>query len=519
MFVPLWTALLHPQLPPDFLEDLKYAVFALGDSSYAKYNWVGKKMSRRLESLGASAVIERGEADDQNEWGVESTFPQWVDRLFESIEPLHPLPPHAQRLSADEIPPARVVMNKLLPSDASSRRSIKWSTDTQWATILENQRVTAPDWFQDVRHIEMRIDGVTQQTPLYEAGDVLEIKPENTDESVQRFLESAGWANIADDMFEFSATSPDQPLPPHLPDKYVATLRQVLTEELDVSCVPRISFLEWLAAFSEGDMQEKLRFFCSGEGQDELMDYALRPKRTINEVMHEFRTSRVPPQYVFDLLPPLRPRGFSISSSPSSHDGKVDLLVAIVRYRTMLKTERRGLCTDYLARIKPGSRLQVRFDRTGILRLPQGQTPLIMVGPGTGVAPFRALMEERIRAGATNNLLFFGCRSRSKDFYFKEEWERAEQAGHLTLCVAASRDQDDKVYVQHQIPTFSRQIWEFIQRGGSIYICGSSTQMPKAVKKSLLAVFSTEGDLRPAEAEALWDQLERDNRVREETWG
>ncbi|KAK4055080.1 NAPDH-dependent diflavin reductase [Microbotryomycetes sp. JL201] len=518
-FVPLWTALLHPQLPSDFLEDLRYAVFALGDSSYAKYNWVGKKMSRRLDSLGARAVVDLGEADDQNEWGVESTFPQWMDQLFAKIDNLHPLPQGVQPTPEHETPPARVRMRRIADQRAAKRTRPMWAGDARWARIGENARVTAQDWFQDVRSLELRIEDVSAESTLYEAGDVLEIKPENAPEDVERFLSSAGWTDIADDYFEFSPSNADQPLAPHLPRSYIATLRQILTEELDVSSVPRVSFFEWLAAFSEGDMQEKLRYFCTGEGQDELIEYTLRPRRTINEVMYEFRSSNVPPEYVFDLLPPIRPRGFSISSSPAAHDGKVDLLVAIVRYRTILSVPRKGLCTSYLSRLSAGDRLQVRFDKSGVLRLPPNKAPLIMVGPGTGVAPFRALMEERKRVGARENLLFFGCRSVEKDFYFREQWEQFKREGVLTLSVAPSRDQDDKVYVQHKIPEFARQIWDYIERGGYIYVCGSSTQMPRSVKKALLNVFCLQGQMTETEAEQFWERLDKEGRIREETWG
>lgn len=191
----------------------------------------------------------------------------------------------------------------------------------------------------------------------------------------------------------------DQPLPPHLPTPYRTTLRHLLTNELDIACVPRVSFFEWLAAFSEGDMAEKLRWFCTGEGQvsysplcisvpvgltlplqDDLIDYTLRPRRTILEVMYEFRAAKIPPEYILDLLPPLRVRGFSIASSSkvgdvlsTKHAGYtdrmstqvqpdvVDLLVAIVKYKSSLSIPRKGVCTTYLSSLKPGSRQFLPF--------------------------------------------------------------------------------------------------------------------------------------------------------------
>ncbi|KWU44309.1 riboflavin synthase domain-like protein [Rhodotorula sp. JG-1b] len=542
-FVPLWTALLHPGLPPDFLEDLRrvieapYAVFGLGDSSYGKYNWVGKKLSRRLDALGAHAVVERGEGDDQNEWGVESTFPGWLDELMSAIDPLFPPSADFVPLAATARPPARVRLEKVASTsqqrDSSSavngastplptNGALLWTDDARWARLVKNDRVTAPEWYQDVREIELEIEGVDpdERNRLYAAGDVLEIRPCNSAEDVERFLQSAGWTDMADQVLAIYPTSHDQPLPPHLPAGYRTTLRHLLTHELDISSVPNYSFFEWLAHFCEGDMQERLREFASPAGYDELLDYARRPRRTINEVLYEFRSAQIPPEYLFDLLPLIRPRGFSISSSPSSHDGKVDLLVAIVSYKTILSVPRKGLTTSWLSTLKPGARVPVRFDTSGLLKLPPSPAPLVMIGPGTGVAPFRALMEERIRAGADENLLFFGCRSVKVDFYFREFWEDLAKQGKLTLSVAPSRDQEDKIYVQHQIPEYAGQLWDYVTRGGYIYVCGSSTLMPKAVKKALLAVFKSEGKLADdAAAETLWEQLEKEGRITEETWG
>ncbi|GAA5862718.1 hypothetical protein JCM3774_001895 [Rhodotorula dairenensis] len=540
-FVPLWTALLHPGLPPDFLEDLRYAVFALGDSSYGKYNWVGKKLSRRLDALGAHAVTERGEGDDQNEWGVESTFPGWLDELMSTIDPLYPRAPGFVPLAATARPPARVRLEKVASTsqqqqqqqqqqganngtDAAANAALLWTDDARWARLIKNERVTAPDWYQDVREIELEVEGVDpdERKRLYAAGDVLEIRPRNSDEDVNRFLQSAGWTEQADEVVAIYPTDSDQSLPPHLPSGYRTSLRHLLTYELDISSVPNYSFFEWLAHFCEGEMQERLREFASPAGYDELLDYARRPRRTINEVLYEFRSAQIPPEYIFDLLPLIRPRGFSISSSPSSHDGKVDLLVAIVTYKTILSVPRKGLTTSWLASLEPGARIPVRFDTSGLLKLPPTPAPLIMVGPGTGVAPFRALMEERVRAGAdgTENLLFFGCRSVKADFYFRQFWQDLVDEGKLTLSIAPSRDQEDKVYVQHRIPEYASQIWDYITRGGYIYVCGSSTLMPKAVKKALLGVFRSQGALSDeATAEALWERLEKEGRIIEETWG
>ncbi|KDE06917.1 hypothetical protein MVLG_02805 [Microbotryum lychnidis-dioicae p1A1 Lamole] len=543
-FLPLWTSLLHPELPRDFLQDLRYAVFALGDSSYAKYNWAGKKLSRRLDNLGATAVVERGEADDQNLWGVESTFPSWLERFYQAIDPLFAPAPHFKPLSIDDVPPPRIRLTKVNPNHehAVSKEALSWANDARWAKVVEIKRTTPEDWFQDVRKFEVEFvkDELSKwddEAIRYSAGDVLEIRPQNSPEDVDRFLSSAGWTELAHQPFRLEAYNENRPLPSHFPQPFITTLHYLLTYELDISGVPRLSFFEWLAHFSEGDMKEKLQFFCTGEGQDDLNDYTLRPRRTINEVMYEFRSAKVPIEYILDLLPPLRPRAFSIASTPEAHQGHVELLIAIVKYKTNMSTPRKGVCTSWLAGREVGEKMWVRFDRSGLLRSPVKRgRPLIMVGPGTGVAPFRALMEERIREGAKDNMLFFGCRSLANDFHFQAEFSQMRDQGFLKLITAASRDQEDKIYVQHLIPSQSALIWDWIhQHRGSIYICGSSTNMPKSVKKAFLQVFiqnQSEGEGEGSDkeneeekrrvdqkAEAWWETLEKEGRIVEETWG
>lgn len=163
----------------------------------------------------------------------------------------------------------------------------------------------------------------------------------------------------------------------------------------------------------------------------------------------------------------------------------VELLVAIVKYKTILKLPRKGIATSWLAQLKPGQNLSVGFT-SGSMRLPEDLArPIILIGPGTGIAPFRAFIQERLAiAGCrknehetsndtTKNLVFFGCRSRKSDYYFKEEWELLDKAGQITFDLAASRDQDDKVYVQHRLLKHSKLVWDYLGRqNGILYISG-----------------------------------------------
>ncbi|GAA6019501.1 hypothetical protein JCM11491_000979 [Sporobolomyces phaffii] len=569
-FLPLWNALLHPDLPPDFLEDLDYAVFGLGDSSYPKYNWVAKKFTRRMQTLGARAVVERGEGDDQNEFGVESTFPQWAKRLFEQLEFAYPPPPGFEPMSDDFLPPPSIVLEPSSSSLTNAARACSggesssdpgfrpresgWATDCRWATLVRNERTTSLDWWQDVREIEIAVDD-SEEPFSYAAGDVLELRPHNDPDEVQRFIETLGWEEDADVKKRWTAKDLAHPLPPHFPTPLETTLRSLLTTELDISSVPKVGVFEWLSRFAvapradqvpllaesqdeneigEQDMAAKLKEFASPQGQDGLNDYALRPRRTLTEILFEFKRvvhKRIPIEYALDWIPSMRSRGFSISSSPAAHaTNRIQLLVAVVRYKTNLSIERRGVATRWIESLEPGSRFPIRLDRTGQLRLPPSSTPLnadaapplVMVGPGTGVAPFRALIEERTRLGIRDNILFFGCRSLAADAHYRTYFSNLQDAGLLRYSIAASRDQEEKIYVQHRLLEHAALVAEWLseKRGGYLYICGSSTAMPRAVKKAVLSVLQSSGQCSSVEdAETRWDCLEREGRIREEVWG
>jgi sulfite reductase alpha subunit-like flavoprotein len=206
-----------------------------------------------------------------------------------------------------------------------------------------------------------------------------------------------------------------------------------------------------------------------------MYDYSNRPRRTIAEVLLEFKSAQIPLEYIADVFPEIRPRQFSIASSSKVNSRRVELLVAIVKYKTILKLPRKGVATSWLATLQPGHKVAVDFVK-GTLRLPEDHaTPVICIGPGTGIAPFRSLINERLSSHpeSKNNVIFFGCRSAKKDFYFADEWITLQAKGDVKLVLAASRDQEDKIYVQHRIKDEAELLWEYIgQRSGVVYISG-----------------------------------------------
>ena len=330
------------------------------------------------------------------------------------------------------------------------------------AKVLVNERVTPATHWQDVRHLVMSTPSLHPYTP----GDVLTIYPKNFPVDVNEFLKIMQWESVADDPLKFISTSSSSTTPlPNLPTDSDITLRKLLTNHLDIMSIPRRSFFAQLAHFTDDDFQrDRLLEFTNPEYIDELYDYTTRPRRSILEVLQEFETVKIPWQRICSIIPAMRGRQFSIASalSPSSlqdHETRIELLIAIVKYRTVIKRIRQGVCTRYIATLKPGQEIRVTLNKGGLgVTKDETKKPIVMVGPGTGVAPMRALIYQRkycrqelqdqsnepteTPGSRKKDILFFGCRNAEADFFFKSDWDNLVAEGvPLDVFPAFSRDQ------------------------------------------------------------------------------
>ncbi|KAJ7678562.1 hypothetical protein B0H17DRAFT_1161341 [Mycena rosella] len=467
---PMWKTLLRSDLPSDLFDDLAFAVFGLGDSAYEKFCWPAKKLSRRLSSLGATEICERGEGDDQDPLGLDGALEPWMGKVLDALLRSYPLPDHLEIIPAATVPSARVSCNT---------------------------RITAEDWYQDVRHLEFDFDEEIRHT-RFSPGDVAVVRPLALASDVDTFLRSMYWLDVADIPLRITHTMTDQSLPEHLPA--VVTPRALFTEYLDFNAVPRRSFFEYLRYFTDDELErEKLDEFLSREGADDLYEYCYKVRRTIREVLSEFRHVKIPMEYIFDVFPPLRPRQFSIASSIKRFPSQIHLCVAIVKYRTKLKVPRRGVCTAFLASLQPGDKVQIGLEK-GLIKLPaDNNTPVICVGPGTGVAPMRAVIQERVHLGAHANTLYFGCRSATKDQHYASDWRTHASADALAYRAAFSRDSPEgtkRVYVQDLIEEDAERVWGcYVEARASLYRGRSANKMPLAVKNALRSAAETYGGL------------------------
>nr|XP_020456781.1 NADPH-dependent diflavin oxidoreductase 1 [Monopterus albus]XP_020456782.1 NADPH-dependent diflavin oxidoreductase 1 [Monopterus albus]XP_020456783.1 NADPH-dependent diflavin oxidoreductase 1 [Monopterus albus] len=520
-----WRFLFKKSLPAGSLSRLDCGVLGLGDSSYPKFNFVAKKLHKRLLNLGANVLLPVGLADDQHDLGPDAVIDPWLTSFWEKVFALYPSLTDVIPLREDEPLPPTYTFHFLDDVNKQTDERLRILTEQTVhsqshpfpARLLSNKRVTELSHFQDVRHIEFDISGSNIE---FAAGDVVSMCPCNAPEDVQQFCQMLGLDPEA--RFILRATDKSA-VPARLPQP--CTVHHLVESYLDIAAVPRRSFFELLSTFATNELERgKLLEFSSASGQSELHSYCNLPRRTALEVLADFphTTSELKADYLLDLFPEIQPRFFSIASSLKAHPHRLQILVAVVCYKTKLSKPRRGLCSTWLASLDPaqGEVYVPLWVKKGCLKFPKEKdTPVILVGPGTGVAPFRAALQERLAEGKTANILFFGCRSESKDFYFRSEWEEMIKAGYLTLFTAFSRDQEDKVYVQHRVRENTGLLWDLItNKSACCYIAGNAKQMPASVSDALKEVFQQEGGVSAEEADEMLAAMEKTGRLQYETW-
>ncbi|XP_030853099.1 NADPH-dependent diflavin oxidoreductase 1, partial [Strongylocentrotus purpuratus] len=322
-----WRFIMRKDLPGDSLNQLKFSVLGLGDSSYPKFNYVAKKLFRRLIQLGASDLIPLGLGDDQHELGPDAVIDPWLTSLWKEVLSLYPLPSGLEIIPAHVCPPARYNVRFIESMENGFMKDIADTPIVEprssvapnnlcpfHAKMVANERLTAPDHFQDVRLVKL---DVQESNIKYSPGDVLMIQPRNLTSSVDAFLQNMNLD--PDQMITISQGDPDVPLPPSWLLPPTCSIRYLATNYLDINSIPRRSFFEMLAHHARNELErEKFQEFDSAEGQQELYTYCNRPRRTILETLQDFPhvSSTIPLQYLLDVIPAIQPRAFSIASSP-----------------------------------------------------------------------------------------------------------------------------------------------------------------------------------------------------------
>lgn len=440
------------------LNHLHYAVVALGDTAYPLFCKAGEDVDKRFAHLNAKRMAELKKCDID----YEKEAHQWLDELIEAVF-----------YQKNAMNPAPILQPNI--QSTSSRKII----DATVATIIN---LNDEHSNKETYHIELE----TADSLDYEPGDSLAIVPANPEPSVQRVLRLMGLNGFEN--FEYKGV--------------VDTALHLLKNKLNLRFLPERIVKRY--AELVGKEIPALRL--------DLADLLqLYPAESANPVG---------PQQIISLLEPIVPRLYSISSSPAAH-GKSEVHLTVSKHNFIFDSQKLlGLCSGYLSDLQIGARLKVYLQKNNAFKLPPPDEDLIMIGPGTGIAPFRSFLFERDAAGASGrNWLFFGEQHFVSDFLYQTELQSFYELGVLTkLNTAFSRDQKEKVYVQQKIEKHAGELMEWLDRGAHIYICGSKDPMSMDVEKALLKIFSQKKNISMAEAEEKLQLLSETGRYHKDVY-
>ncbi len=463
------------------LEGATFAVLALGDSSYEHFCQTGKEFDARLEELGARRLHDRVDCDVD----FDDPAARWTEAVLRHLE---------EEFEESGGDTANVVPFSGQP--AAQEKSAYGRANPFPAEVLENLKLTGRGSGKDIRHLELSLEGSGLS---FEPGDSLSVVARNHDEVVFELMEAAGLNS------DEIVSTPRGDLP----------LEDALRHDYEITTVTP-PFLKAWAELAENEALDRL---LEPDNADQLTDY--RWGRQIIDVLQEFPVAGLEAEQFVGMLRKLQPRDYSIASSYNANPDEVHLTVAAVRYHSYGRN-RYGVASTFLSdQVEPGETVPVYVQRNKNFRLPDDPaTPIIMIGPGTGIAPFRAFVEEREYQGAEGrNWLFFGDQHFRTDFLYQTEWQRWLRDGVLTrMDVAFSRDTAEKVYVQHRLLEHGRDIYAWLQEGANLYVCGDAERMAPDVHAALERIVAEQGGLSRDKAGEYMKTLQREKRYQRDVY-
>jgi sulfite reductase (NADPH) flavoprotein alpha-component len=477
---------------PD-LKHLSFSVLALGDKNYSDFCGAGKKFDERFEKLGARRMLPRVDCDLDYETPAKAWAEAVFARLVES--------PTANSPGAISDPSRTTGSLDSMATDpvntsSSSNRPFSRSNPFP-ARMIVNRNLNGEGSAKETRHVALSLEG---SGLAYEVGDALGVLPTNCPALVSDVLSALGC-----DGEEGVKT----------PGGEETSLRNALLRHYQIT-LPAPMLVE---AVAERAQSTELKSLLAPGNQSALEKHL--HGREVIDLLTAHPLARFAPDEFVALLRKLAPRLYSIASSPAAHPGEVHLCVAAVRYETHGRS-RKGVCSTFLAdRIEPQTPVPVFVQASPGFRLPaSGDTPVIMVGPGTGVAPFRAFLEQRRATGAMGkNWMFFGDQKRATDFLYREELEVMFTGGVLTrLDLAFSRDQQEKVYVQHRMVEHAGELFGWLEEGAHFFVCGDAKRMAKDVDAALHEVIQRGGGRTAEQAMEYVARLKQEKRYKRDVY-
>ena len=440
------------------LDGVEFGVLALGDTAYVEFCAIGKALDERFEALGAKRVTQRVDCD----LDFAEPAATWIAGTLKTLAP-------------DIAPDTKVIAVDFGAKAAPS-------LDVVEAEVTEHINLNSSRSGKETIHLELSFVGAA---PAYKPGDSLDVYAENDPDYVDALLKAAGLSTDA-------------------------ALRNEFIKSRDVTTLS----LKTIESYANSTGHQYVKeLVVSGEAKNWIAG------RQLIDLIEQFPIA-LDTEKLRALTRPLAPRAYSIASSRAEAGEEAHLLVSAVRYETHGRA-RKGVASNHMAeRLKKGARLRVKLKPNKHFTLPAADRDIIMVGPGTGVAPFRAFVQERRATSAKGrNWLFFGDRTFTHDFLYQTEWQDALKDGGLTrMDVAFSRDTPDKIYVQHRIWEKRADLVAWLDGGANVYVCGDAKQMAKDVRATLVRAYADVKSVSPEAAEAAVAALERDKRYQQDVY-
>ncbi len=470
---------LHSKKAPR-LDKLSYSVLSLGDTSYEHFCKIGQDFDRQLEALGAHRLYARVDCDIDYEEAAEA----WIEGALAAF---------TERLMAAPAPSAGV---QAFIAPAEKVAPLYTKKNPFLAAVLQNIVLNGRGSIKETRHVELSLEG---SGLAYEPGDSLGVMPNNCPELVAELIRTL-------------ALEPDEAVVTHEGEM---TLHNALTHAYEISALTR----PLVVKYAERCRSKKLSALLAEENRKRLAEFMYG--RDIIDLARQYPIKGLRASELIGMLRKLPPRLYSIASSQKANPDEAHLTIAAVRYESHGRP-RKGVASIHFAeRLAEGETIPVYVDVNKNFKLPADpRTRVIMVGPGTGVAPFRAFLDERETLGATGkNWLFFGDQHFTTDFLYQIDWQRWLKEGVLTrMDVAFSRDTEQKVYVQHRMLEKSAELYAWLQEGAYFYVCGDAERMALDVHNALIKIVAREGGLSTQKATEYVRGLQKDRRYQRDVY-
>ena len=495
------------KVEPGELEGVRYAVFGCGDRNWAAtYQQVPRQIDEQLAAKGAVRLMERGEADASGDF--EKQVDDWGARLWpQTLEGLG--------LQSAYVPQQERGTLSLRFVSGPVGTPLAESYDATLATVTENRELQAEGSKRSTRHLEI----VLPEGVAYREGDHLGVLPENDPELVERALRRYGLSGS--DYLVLSASGRSAA---HLPLDRPVSVRDLLSQSVELQeAATRAQLREMASCTVCPPHKKELEALLQ---EDAYKEEVLDKRLTMLELLEQYPACELPFERFLELLPPLKARYYSISSSPLAQPERASITVAVVRGPARSgRGEYRGVASNYLARRRPGDSLVmfVHSPDSGFQLPEDPQTPIVMFGPGTGIAPFRGFLQARREWQRQGKLLgeahlYFGCRNEADELY-RDEMRQFEQEGIVKLHTAFSRkDGQPKTYVQHLMLQNPEEPIRLLDQGGKLYVCGDGTRMAPDVERALREAYRTVHGAGEKEATEWLERLQAEGRYAKDVW-